>query len=69
MVKIYDKLSIVTTRELYQESADIALTQNMTFYDALYIAATRKLKATLYTADRKLHNTSKKLTISKLLKL
>lgn len=68
LTKIYDKLNILTTRELSEETADIALTQNITIYDSLYIAATKKLKATLYTADRKLHNISKKIITSKLLK-
>lgn len=69
LTKIYDTLNILTARELSEETADIALTQNITIYDSLYMAATRKLKATLYTADRKLHNTSKKITVSKLLEL
>jgi len=68
LTKIHDKLNILTTRELSEETTDIALTQNITIYDSLYIAATRKLKATLYTADRKLCNMSKKIISSKLLK-
>lgn len=69
LTKIYDNLNILTTHELSEKTADIALNQNITIYDSLYIAATKKLNATLYTADRKLHNTSKKITVSKLLKL
>ena len=69
LTKIHDKLNILKTHELSEETAEIALTQNITIYDSLYITATRKLKATLYTADRKLHNTAKKITASKLLKL
>ena len=69
LTRIYDKLNIVTTRELSEEAADISLTQDTTIYDSLYIAATRKLKATLYTADRKLHNVSRNVAISKLLEL
>jgi predicted nucleic acid-binding protein len=69
LAKIWDKLNILTTRELLEKALDIALTQKMTIYDSIYIAATTKLNATLYTADRKLHNTSKKITASKLLKL
>lgn len=67
LTSIYDKLSIVTTRELSEEAIDIALNQNITIYDSLYIAATTKLKATFYTADLKLHEVSKKMTNSKLL--
>lgn len=68
LTKIFDKLDILTTRELTEETTEIALTQNITIYDALYIAATQKLNATLYTADQKLHNTANKTTSSKLLK-
>lgn len=67
LTRIWDKLNILTTRELSEEAVDIALTQDITVYNSLYMAATRKLNATLYTADRKLHNASKKITASKLL--
>lgn len=43
------------------------LTKNITAYDALYIAATQKLNATLYTAGRKLYNAAQTLTNTKLL--
>jgi len=69
LTRIYDKLNIITTREVSEEAADIALTQNITIYDSVYIAASRKLKATLYTADRRLHDVSKNVAMSKLLEL
>ncbi|MEM2118438.1 MAG: type II toxin-antitoxin system VapC family toxin [Candidatus Bathyarchaeia archaeon] len=68
LTRIYDKIDILTTREIAEETTDIALTQNITVYDALYIAATQKLNATLYTADQKLHNIANKITNTKLLK-
>jgi len=68
MTKIYDKLDILTTRELTEETTNIALTQNITIYDALYITATQKLNATLYTADQKLNNIADKITNTKLLR-
>jgi predicted nucleic acid-binding protein len=46
----------------------IAITQNITVYDALYIAAAHKLNATLYTADQKLYAKATQITKSKLLK-
>jgi len=61
LTRIYDKLKVLTTRELTEEATAIALTQNITIYDSLYIAAARKLKATLYTSDQKLHEASKKV--------
>ena len=69
LATIYNKLNILTTSELYKEALDIALRQNITIYDSLYIAASKKIGATLYTADQKLHNASKGIAASKLLKL
>jgi len=68
LTKIYDAINILETRELSNEAAEISLTKGITIYDSLYIAATMKLKATLYTADQKLCNISKELVTSKLLK-
>ncbi len=68
LTRIYDGLNIVTTREIIQETAEIALTQNITIYDALFIAAAQKLNGTLYTADQKLCTAANKTTKSKLLK-
>jgi len=45
-----------------------ALAKSITIYDALYIEAARKLDATLYTADEKLHRASKDIIKSSLLK-
>jgi len=70
--EVYKKLLEVKEKKASanpsKETTDIASTQNITIYDFLYIAATRKLKATLYTADPKLYNMSKKIISSKLLK-
>ncbi|MGA3192630.1 MAG: type II toxin-antitoxin system VapC family toxin [Candidatus Bathyarchaeia archaeon] len=68
LTKIYDGLGILTTRELKEATTEIALTQNITIYDSLYVAATQKLNGTLYTADQKLHNTANKIINSRLLK-
>ena len=68
LVKICDKLDKLTTQELAEEATHIALTQDITLYDALYIAAAQKLNATFFTADQKLHNIAGKITNSKLLK-
>ena len=67
--EIYDKLNVLTTLELSEQALDIALTKNITVYDSLFIIAARKLKATLYTADQKLHNISENIATSKMLKL
>ncbi len=68
LARIYDELSVITTREIMQETAQIALTQNIAVYDALFIAAAQKLNGTLYTADQKLWTTASKIAKSKLLK-
>lgn len=67
--EIYDKLNVLTTLELSEQALDIALTKNITVYDSLFISAARKLKASLYTADQKLHNISENIATSKSLKL
>lgn len=67
LIEIYDRLNILTIRELFDEAIALALTWNMTVYDSIYIAAARKLKAILYTADQKLYNASKNIASSELL--
>ena len=54
LTKLYDDLAITPTRELTNEAIHIATTQNITVYDALFIAASQKISATLFTADKKL---------------
>lgn len=68
LTRIWDGLRILTTRELSDEIAKTALAKSITVYDALYIEAARKLDATLYTADEKLHRASKSIIKSSLLK-
>jgi predicted nucleic acid-binding protein len=68
LARVYDGLNVVATRELAEETTRIALTENITVYDALYVAAAQKLNGTLYTADRKLCATANKTTNTKLLK-
>jgi predicted nucleic acid-binding protein len=68
LTKLYDGLAITSTREIKEQTMQIAITQNITIYDALYIATAQKLNATLYTADQKLYSTANKTTKAKLLK-
>jgi predicted nucleic acid-binding protein len=68
LIKVYDDLNIVTAREIAIETLKIAFTQNVTVYDALYIAVALKVNGTLYTADQKLCTTANTITNSKLLK-
>jgi predicted nucleic acid-binding protein len=66
LIKLYDDLSITTTRELKDQAMHIAISQNITVYDALFIAAAQKLNATLFTADKKLCAKTDKLIKSRL---
>ena len=67
--RIYDGLNIIATREIAAEAMHVALTQNISVYDSLYIAAAQKINGTLYTADQKLCNVTNGSVNTKLLKL
>lgn len=67
LIRIYDDLQIILARDMAEEAFGIATGHNVTIYDALYIAAARQLRAPLYTADRKMHEASKRLATSMLL--
>lgn len=67
-IKIYGGMNIVAAREISKEAMGIALIQNITVYDALYVAAAKKLSGTLYTADQKLCATANQIVEAKLLK-
>jgi len=67
LAKLYGDLAITQTKELRDEAMHIAISQNIPVYDALFIAAAEKLKATLYTADKKLFAETGKTVKSKLL--
>jgi predicted nucleic acid-binding protein len=68
LTRIYDGLHAIATRELTAESMQVALTQNISIYDSLYIAAAQKTNSTLYTADQKLCTEANRITSTKLLK-
>ena len=68
LARIYDGLNIIAAREITTEAMHVALTQNISVYDALYIAAAQKMNGTLYTADQKLCNAANGITNTKLLK-
>lgn len=68
LARIWDGLRVLTTRELSEEAVMIALGEGITVYDALYIGAAKRLGATLYTADEKLHRASKGIAKSSFLR-
>ncbi|MBS7613186.1 type II toxin-antitoxin system VapC family toxin [Candidatus Bathyarchaeota archaeon] len=63
LIQIYTRLNILESKMLYREVLELALSLNITVYDALYIAATRKLGAKLYTADRRLRDIASRYVI------
>jgi predicted nucleic acid-binding protein len=67
LLKIWVRLGVIPTIELYEETLDIAATMNMPVYDSLYVAAALKIEARLYTADRRLYEVSRKKVESELL--
>jgi len=54
-------IMVFKAEDYLKHGFDIALRENITVYDATYIALTeRKKNATLYTSDKKQHNVAKK---------
>jgi predicted nucleic acid-binding protein len=68
LVKIFAGLKIETTSDLAADALNISSTRNLAVYDSLYVAASKKLGGTLYTADQKLHEVACKIANSILLK-
>ena len=68
LTRVYEGLNIVTAREAAAKAVKIALEQNITVYDSLYISAAQKLKGILYTADRKLCLIAEKIITARMLK-
>jgi predicted nucleic acid-binding protein len=68
LTKIFSGLKIETTHELAEDVLNIALAQNIAVYDSLYVAASKKLSGTLYTADQKLYAVACKIANATLLK-
>ena len=68
LAELYDRLTIISTKELEESAIEIAIQQNVSIYDALYVAAAQKTNATLYTADQKLCINTNKIMKYKILK-
>ena len=68
LLKVYNGLNVIATRDLAEETINIAQTKKTPVYDALYIALTQKINGTLYTADQKLCTIANTITNTKLLK-
>ena len=66
LTKLYDDLTITPTRELKDEAMHIAISQNITVYDALFIAAAQKIKRHSVHCRQKTLRKTDKLIKSKL---
>jgi len=53
-------IMVFKAEDYLKHGFDIALRENITVYDATYIALTERKNATLYTSDKKQHNVAKK---------
>jgi len=46
---------VISSQEVIEDAFEIAITDKITIYDSLFIAASEREKAPLMTTDRKLH--------------
>ena len=72
LMKVFDKLNIIKTREVAAPASQMSLSLNITAYDSLYLAAAQTANGTLYTADQKLCSvarTARRDIATKLLKV
>jgi predicted nucleic acid-binding protein len=66
--KIWESLSVVSSHEVGKKAFQIAVSNSMALYDALFIAAAIHQSAKLFTADGKLFKASEKQADSLLLR-
>ena len=64
---LWDKMIIIPNREVYADSLRLAIELGLPIYDSLFLAASRKARSTLYTADKKLYEASRDIFDSELL--
>jgi predicted nucleic acid-binding protein len=66
LLKIFDRLNIVKTKDVAERTMTIAQSLKIPVYDALYVALAEKEKGSLYTTDKKLATTANTITTTKL---
>lgn len=54
---------VIRTEELIEEAFSIALNENVTIYDALFLAASQKINVPLLTLDKRLAKTSQEVEL------
>jgi predicted nucleic acid-binding protein len=68
ILEIFDRINVVKTIDIAEQTMTIAQTLKIPVYDALYVAVAQKENGTLYTTDKKLAKTANTITTTKLLK-
>jgi len=64
---LWDRIMIIHSREVSIDALRLAIELGLPIYDSLFLAASRKTKSTLYTADKKLYEASRNIFDSELL--
>jgi len=67
LLNIWKGLNVIPSQEIIEEAFKNAIQNNITAYDSLFIAASAKTMAKLYTADGRLFEASRKIVASELL--
>jgi predicted nucleic acid-binding protein len=68
LLLLWDKIMIIPSREIAIDALRIAIELELSIYDSLFLAASRKTTSTLYTANTRLHEASKDTFDSELLR-
>ena len=64
---IGSSIALFNAKSFFERGLEIALKENITIYDALYIALAEALNVELYTADNKQYEAAKKYVRAKLI--
>ena len=67
LVLLCGSLKVLSTSDLSQDAVELALEENLSAYDSLYIAGAKTIGATLWTADGKLYEVARRIVPSGLL--
>lgn len=60
---IYDNLDISSQVDLAEDALNIAIKHKITVYDSLYVALSTKMRAPLFTFDKKLKTKAKEMKL------
>jgi len=58
-IRLITRMRLIPTTEVAGDAAEIALSEGVTFYDSLYIAAAQQTGSRLLTADRRQHQAAR----------